>query len=358
MKNFIFKKKNINIIERIRIPENRDLAKGTRLNRNERVENFEKNILLKIFKNSKDYDLGKYPDQTQIYNILSNFLKYKKENILITSGIDGSIKSIFEIFTNHGDNVAVLSPTYAMYAVYSKLFKTKIINIGYKNFKLEKKLLYKIISDGKIKILFIPNPNQPIEDNISLKEMRKISRLCKKKKILLIVDEAYEMFGSETSAKLCLQNEHVIVLRTLSKAFGLPSIRFGYVLAHRNMIKILNSYRLSYESNYLTDKVVSYFIKNFNKIKKYNEKVIKGRNYFKNNLQNIGVEVIGGKANFLLICFKKKQIFNNVLKKFKKFKIYVKSNYSGDLENCILVTCGSIKTMKKLFKIIKLEILK
>ena len=38
------------------------------------------NILLKIFKNSKDYDLGKYPDQTQIYNILSNFLKYKKEN--------------------------------------------------------------------------------------------------------------------------------------------------------------------------------------------------------------------------------------------------------------------------------------
>ena len=68
-----------------------------------------------------------------------------------------------------------------MYVVYSKLFKTKILSIGYKNFKLEKKLLYKIINDGKIKILFIPNPNQPIEDNISLKEMRKISRLCKRK---------------------------------------------------------------------------------------------------------------------------------------------------------------------------------
>ena len=356
MKNFIFKKKNINIIERIRIPENRDLAKGIRLNRNERVENFEKNILLKIFKDSKNYDLAKYPDQTKIYYTLSNFLKFKKENILITSGIDGAIKSIFEIFSNHGDTIAVLSPTYAMYKIYSELFKTKIISVGYKNFKLEKNLLYEIINTGKIKILFIPNPNQPIEDNISFKEMGKISKLCKKKKILLVVDEAYHMFGSETSAKLCLKNEHVIVLRTLSKAFGLPSIRFGYILAHCNMVKILNSYRLSYESNYLTDKVVGYFIKNFNKIKKYNEKIIKGRNYFKKNLQNLGVNVIGGKANFLLVDFKKKEILNKVLIKFKKYKIYVKSNYPGNLENCILVTCGSIKTMKKLFKIIKPEI--
>lgn len=356
MRNFIFNKKKINTIQRIRIPENRDLVNGIRLNRNERVENFEKNILVKIFRDSKNYDLGKYPDQSKIYNSLSKFLKFKKENILITSGIDGSIKSIFEIFTDHGDTIAVLSPTYAMYSIYSKLFKTKIINIGYKNFKLEKKLLYKIINSGKIKVLFIPNPNQPIEDNISYKEMSKIARICRNKKILLVIDEAYHMFGSQTSAKLCIKNEHVVVLRTLSKAFGLPSIRFGYVLAHRKMIKILDSYRLSYESNYLTDKVADYFIRNFNKVKKYNDSIIKGRNYFKKSLQNLGINVIGGKANFLLIDFKKKIILNKILNKFKKKKIYVKSNYSGELSNCILVTCGSTKTMKKLFNLIKLEI--
>ena len=356
MKNFIFRKKKINIISRIRILENRDLKKGIRLNRNERVENFEKNILLKIFKDSKDYDLGKYPDQSNIYDVLSKFLKLKKENILITSGIDGSIKNILEIFTDSGDMIGVISPTYAMYSIYSKLFKTKIFKIGYKNFKLEKKVLYKSIKLGKIKILFIPNPNQPIEDNISFKEMEKIARLCKKKKILLVVDEAYQMFGSQTSAKLCFKNEHVIVLRTLSKAFGLPSIRFGYVIAHRKMIKILDSYRLSYESNYLTDKVVDYFIKNFKKIKSYNHSIIKGRNYFKKNLQKLGVKVIGGKANFLLINFKNKETLNKILKKFKKNKIYVKSNYTGELESCILVTCGYVKTMKKILDLIKSEI--
>ena len=96
MKDFIYNKKKINLISRIRIAENRDLKKGIRLNRNERVENFDKAIISKIFKNSKDYDLGKYPDQSKIYNTLSKFLRFKKENLLITSGIDGSIKSMLK----------------------------------------------------------------------------------------------------------------------------------------------------------------------------------------------------------------------------------------------------------------------
>ena len=114
---------------------------------------------------------------------------------------------------------------------------------------------------------------------------------------------------------------------------------------------------MSYESNYLTDKVADYFIRNFKKVKKYNDSVVRGRNYFKKSLQNLRINVIGGQANFLLIDFKKKIILNKILKKFKKNKIYVKSNYSGELSNCILVTCGSTKTMKKLFNLIKLEIL-
>ena len=62
-----------------------------------------------MFKNSKDYDLGKYPDQSKIYNTLSKFLRFKKENLLITSGIDGSIKSIFEIFCSKNEKIGAKS---------------------------------------------------------------------------------------------------------------------------------------------------------------------------------------------------------------------------------------------------------
>ena len=169
MSEFIYNRKKISIIKRLRIKENRDLINGLRLNRNERVENYPKNTLSKIFSKVNDYDLGKYPDQNNIYKILSKFLRIKEKNLIITSGIDGSIKSIFEIFTNIGDKIAILHPTYAMYEVYSRIFQTKLFKIGYKNFKLDKKSLFKTIKTKKIKILFIPNPNQPIEDIISLK---------------------------------------------------------------------------------------------------------------------------------------------------------------------------------------------
>ena len=356
MKSFIFDKKKISIVNRVRIAENRDLKKGLRLNRNERVENFEKNILLKIFKNSKSYDLGKYPDQNHIYKIISNFLKINEDNIIISSGIDGSLKSIFEIFTDVNDEIAILSPTYAMYEVYSKIFKTKIIRVGYKNFKLQKKQLYKVINNKKIKILFIPNPNQPIDDYISSKEIQKISKLCKKNKIMLVIDEAYHMFGSQTSANLSLKNDHVLTLRTLSKSFGLPSIRFGYVIASKKIIKIFNSYRLSYESNYLTDKVVEFFIKNFAQVKSYITRVVRGRNYLSKELRKINIQVIGGTGNFLLINFNSKELLDKVLNIFMKEKIYVKANYQGELANCILVTCGPLNVMKKLFSKIKLAI--
>jgi histidinol-phosphate aminotransferase len=353
MKDFIYNKKKVNLISRIRIPENRDLKKGVRLNRNERVENFDTKIISKIFQKTQDYDLGKYPDQSRIYNILSKFLRLKEENLSITSGIDGSIKSIFEIFSDKNDRVGVLSPTYAMYEVYSNLFKTKIYKISYQNFKLDRKKLHQVIKDRKVKIIFIPNPNQPIEDNLSLKEIEKICKECKKNKILLVIDEAYHMFGSQTAAKLCLKYENIVILRTFSKSFGLPSIRLGYVIAHKKIIQIFNSYRLSYESNFLSDTVAEYFIKNFSIIKKYNKQIIQGREYLKLELKKLRIQVIGKKANFLLINFRNKKILKNILNSLKSNKIYVKSNYKGDLSNCILVTCGNINTMKKLLKIIK-----
>lgn len=353
-RKFVFEKKELSFVKRLRIPENRDLKNGLRLNRNERVDNFEKSILEKIFKKVKNYDLGKYPDHQVIYDSLSKFLKIKKENVLISSGSDGSIKSIFEIFLSKNDKIAVLSPTYAMYQVYSDVFKTKLIKIGYnKDYRLNRKQLIDIINHKNIKVLFIPNPNQPIEDIISKKEMTKICEICKKNKILLVVDEAYYMFGAPTVASLIKKFNNLIILRTFSKSLGIPSVRFGFILANRKIISIMNSYRLSYESNFFTDTVVKYFIDNFQIIKNYINKVKLGREYVRSECKKLGFDVIGKYSNFLLIDFKNNMLKKKLITKLNKKKIYVKSNYSGILENTILVTCGSKQIMKKFIKTLK-----
>jgi histidinol-phosphate aminotransferase len=355
-KKKLFIYENYKTVERLRIPENRDLDKGIRLNRNERVENFPKNLLEKIFKQAKNYDLGKYPDQELIYKHLSKYLKIKKQNILLSSGIDGSIKSIFEIFLKPKDSIACLSPTYAMYNVYSKIFNLNFKPIEYnKDFKLDKEKITKIIKSG-IKFLFLPNPNQPIEDNLPLRDLRFFANICKQNKVVMVIDEAYHMFGSETGSSLVNKFENVIILRTFSKSFGLPSIRLGYIIANEKIIKIFNTFRLSYESNFLTDQVAIYFLKNKKLINDYIAKVKEGRTFIKNELSKINLKVIGGKSNYLLVIFKDEHDYNNIYNKLILKKIYVKGGYKGNLKNAILFTCGPKKIMKILLKIIKSNI--
>jgi histidinol-phosphate aminotransferase len=168
-KNYVYNK--LNPIPRVRILEKRDLINGLRLNRNERVEDFPRHTLLKIFKNIPRYHLGKYPDQQDIYYYLSKFLRLKKNNLLLSSGIDGSLKTIFETMLKAKDKVAFIDPSYAMYNVFSNIYKVTAIKISYnRSFKLEKDKLIQAIKSG-VKVLFLPNPNQPIEDNLSLKDL-------------------------------------------------------------------------------------------------------------------------------------------------------------------------------------------
>ena len=128
MKKYIFEQQ-FNNIERIRIPENRDLKFGLRLNRNERVENFPKKLFHKIFSEIPNHALATYHDQNIIYNCLEDFFKISRSHFLITSGIDGAIKNILEVFCRPGHTICFPEYTYAMYEVYSKLFKLK--NIRY-----------------------------------------------------------------------------------------------------------------------------------------------------------------------------------------------------------------------------------
>ena len=361
-KKIIYKRDYVNRlsnIKRIRITENRDLIHGLRMNRNERVENFPISFLKKIFSKVKKYELGKYPNQSLIYNKLSKFLKIKSEKLLLTSGIDGSIKTILEVLTRPRDKIGVLSPTYAMYKVYCHLFQIKLKEIKYDNltFKLDKKSLFAYIKSSP-QIIFLPNPNQPIEDPLSISDLRKICFLARRYKVLVVVDEAYHMFGAVSAVSLINEFKNLIILKSFSKSFSVPSIRFGYVISNESIIKILSSSRLSYESNFLTDTVATYLIDNIKIVKKYIYKVKIGRDYLIKELKKLNIMVIGGKSNCLLININNKFLCKKIYKKLTERKIYVKGNYPPPLDTCILITCGPKYLMNKFLIILKIVIKK
>ena len=132
-----------------------------RLDANERISEFDSNFITKFKKKIQSQHFTAYPEIEEIYDLLAKFNKVKRDNIMITAGSDIGIRHCFELFTQPKSKILTLNPTFGMYDVYSKIFKTNQIKIGYdKNLKLNFNKLIKSIN-SKTSLIMLANPNSP-----------------------------------------------------------------------------------------------------------------------------------------------------------------------------------------------------
>ena len=341
--------KNLHLknLKRIRVAEGRNLKKGLRLDRNEKVDLWPKNFIYKILKKKPPSFFSTYPEITGLYKKIAKIDKVNEDQILITSGIDGSIKNLLNILTSPNDVIAVLSPTYMMYEIYSKIFKLKLFKIEYtKDYEVKKNEIDKFLK-LKPKFLFIPNPNQPIENTFNKKELISLAKRCKKKNCFLVVDEAYYHFGSQTAVPLIKNFNNVIVLRTFSKAYGVPSIRAGYTLSNKSNMQIISKARLAHELSSVSIAVAEYLLDNFNLIKRNCKKITYSRNIIKKKLKKLGIKCRSQFGNYVLIKFNNFEEASKVVKFLRKRLIYVKGPYTKPWDNYINISIGPIKVMKR-----------
>ena len=351
----MFVKKNLHLknINRIRVSEGRDLVNGLRLDRNEKVDNWEKNILENVLNGKPECFLSTYPEISTLYEKLSKHLNVNKNKLLLTSGIDGSIKNILEVLCNPGSNIAVLSPTYAMYQVYSDIFRLNLFPIKYnEELYFSEKDIEKFLENSP-DILFIPNPNQPIESCLSIEELKKIASKCYDKNCILVVDEAYHYFGADSSLPLLDDFDNVIVLRTFSKAFGMPSIRVGYTICNEKIMSIISKPRLAHELSSLSIAIAEYLLDNYDKVREYCDEIISSREFVKEELKKLGLKSHGYKGNYLLITFHNGINVSEIVNKLYSEKIYVKGPWEKPWSRSITITIGPEKLMKKFIENLK-----
>jgi len=351
----MFVKKNLHLknINRIRVSEGRDLVNGLRLDRNEKVDNWEKNILENVLNGKPECFLSTYPEISTLYEKLSKHLNVNKNKLLLTSGIDGSIKNILEVLCNPGSNIAVLSPTYAMYQVYSDIFRLNLFPIKYnEELYFSEKDIEKFLENSP-DILFIPNPNQPIESCLSIEELKKIASKCYDKNCILVVDEAYHYFGADSSLPLLDDFDNVIVLRTFSKAFGMPSIRVGYTICNEKIMSIISKPRLAHELSSLSIAIAEYLLDNYDKVREYCDEIISSREFVKEELKKLGLKSHGYKGNYLLITFHNGTNVSEIVNKLYSEKIYVKGPWEKPWSRSITITIGPEKLMKKFIENLK-----
>jgi len=312
------------------------------MHRAARIDFYSKKIKKEIQKHLQLTHLNRYPKIEELYQKIAQFHNINENNILITSGIDGGIKTVFEMCTNKNSTVLCLTPTYAMYHVYSDVFETKLIEIQTEKetLKITPKTILNQINKN-IDILFLPNPHQPIENVFTLKELEKILLKAKKNDVLVFVDEAYYMFDAPTALPLIPKYDNLIVARTFSKGFGLPGIRIGYLLSNDNLINYLSSKRFAHETSSISCQIAMWAIDNVTIFQEYTKTVCTTRKWLKKKLYKHGFKTHGQMSNTILIDLKSSYMVEQISKELKNANILVRSNIPKPFDNFIMVTIGS-----------------
>jgi histidinol-phosphate aminotransferase len=169
------------------------------------------------------------------------------------------------------------------------------------DFSLNVEMAVKQIAESKPVLTFITTPNNPTGGSVSISEIKLLTDAVAKVNGLLIVDEAYAEFSSEESAiTLIASNPHVVVIRTMSKAFAFAGARVGYLVSDSSVKDAMMLVRLPYHLSALTQAAASVAIDFKDELLGYVSELIQARESLTVQLHALGLATVPSSANFIL----------------------------------------------------------
>lgn len=323
-----------------------------RLDKNESTVVFPEHLVQKVKDEITAEFLMVYPEIDPLYEKIAKWLTCEINNLYLSSGSDGAIKTVFETFVEKGDTVMILDPTYAMFYVYIKLFEARLHPIKYgPNLVLSQNSIVKQIREEKPKLVCIANPNSPTGTVLGMSEIEDIISAGRDLDCVVMIDEAYGLYWPESAISLIKKYENLVVTRSFSKAFGLAAVRLGLAAGHENMIRVLHSYRPMYETNAFAVKTAMLVLDNMSVVKHNVDETLKGRCYLEDSLMKRKIPFYKSYANFVNIRVGSFEKVLNIVKRLFDMKILITSGAKGGpLEDCIRVSMGDVSQMKRLIE--------
>ena len=249
--------------------------------------------------------LNRYPDRDAVVlrKKLANFINdlsgtdLESKNIWAANGSNEIIQSLFLAF---GGGAALgFTPSYSMHPLIAKVTQVQWINGSRReDFTLDIDSAISQIQRDKPHLTFITTPNNPTGSAISIDE---IERIAKNTSGLLVVDEAYAEFSEEISAVTLIERyPHVVVIRTMSKAFAFAGVRLGYLVADPAVIDAMFLVRLPYHLSALTQAAAEVALDFQGELLGTVAQLRADRDWVAEQLTSLGLQVIPSASNFLL----------------------------------------------------------
>jgi len=298
-------------------------------------------------------NFNRYPDplQMQVKEKLSTIKGVPAHNIFLGNGSDEAIDLLYRIFCEPGrDNAIIFPPTYGMYEVCAEMNDVKVKKVTLtKDYQLDIDGIENAI-DPFTKIIFICSPNNPTGNSIHHTE---IEIILNNFSGIVAIDEAYINYAKQKSfiAELT-EYPNLVVMQTLSKAWGLAGLRLGMAFASQPIIQLMNKVKYPYNINTATQLLALEALDNIEWVNEHIRETINQKENLKNILAGLSVTeiVYPSEANFLLVKMKNAaRIYHQLVDK----GIIVRDRSKVILcDDCLRITIGTESENKKLIEVL------
>ncbi|SDL79507.1 histidinol-phosphate aminotransferase [Daejeonella rubra] len=297
---------------------------------------------------------NRYPDplQFKVKKRLSEIKGVPPQNIFLGNGSDEAIDILFRAFCNPGsDNVITVPPTYGMYEVSANINDVEVRKIKLTaDYQLNMEAISEAV-DEHTKIIFICSPNNPTGNSINRDD---IETILANFNGLVVIDEAYINYSRQkTFIQELTEYSNLVVLQTLSKAWGLAGLRVGMAFASEEIIEVFNKVKPPYNINEASQELALEALQNVEQVNSWIKETVAEREKLKAELSILPsvLTIYPSDANFILVkTINPKEIYQFMVNK----GIIVRDRSKVELcEGCLRITIGTPKENKLLIEAFK-----
>lgn len=287
-------------------------------------------------------ELNRYPDpfQTALRSRLAELHGVRRENLFVGVGSDEVIDLLLRIFCEpQTDAALILEPTYGMYRVAADVNNIRVDScLLTDDFQIDVEAV-KRCTKTDTKIIFCCSPNNPTGNLLNRAD---ILNLCAQTSAIVVADEAYADFAQTKSLLPDVERfPNLVVLRTLSKAWGLAAIRLGFAIAHPQIIAYLMKVKSPYNINILTSTEALKALESTEHVMRSVASVATERQRLVRELSAFRFvrKIFPSDANFLLVrCTDARSLYQQLAQR----GIIVRDRSSEPkLENCLRISVGT-----------------
>jgi len=283
--------------------------------------------------------LRRYPDpqSSKLVAALADYHGLSPAQVFVGNGSDEVLAHAFQAFFKQDEPILFADISYSFYPVYCRLYQIEFHRVALDDeFKIDFAGFRR--ANGGI---IISNPNAPTGIALKLGEIREM--LADNPESVVIIDEAYVDFGTDSANQLIAEFDNLLVVQTYSKSRSLAGLRLGYALGQDHLIeglqRVKNSFN-SYPIDSLTDAIGLAALSDESYFQQCNRQIIASRERLSGVLTDLDFEVFPSSANFVFVrhpdC-----AAETLYLELKSAGILVRYFKAARIDNCLRITVGT-----------------